>query len=474
MGMTAWRVLGDVAQLPAWNEALAKLGDRYVAVENRDADKQTEAHLEEAKLLLRGFARHVAIEVDNPDLFHKIEAIHQNFKGGEDWSTRWWKVPLKAVIDELCASHAEIPGAEHHLEVFEGATTVEYLRTAFQTKGIATDPDPYETAGLNKKRLEEVLLSAHDLHRAWVKFKASAPMVSEPPALPAELDPVAYLHHWTDTELLERVLRIIGDEEFIKACDDCTSFDAIRQLLELTPESIQARRQDRLRREQEEARRQRTFDVAGDSFEVGTESYGDLFGRLKSLADPEGPPANKDKFTLLTQAGPSGGSSGQGGRKIVKTSHLRSPAELRELVGVVGEMHAYRFLRAKFGNDIVTQDAWVSEIRLEVLPLMKGEPDNTSDSHGFDFQFRYRRKKWYVEVKATIGDDPQFDLRVSEINAATNLARGGGRWRILRVRNALSDQPEFDWLPNPFEEKYKGFFRLHRDGMKVSYTRKKT
>ena len=474
MGEAAWHALGDVAELPAWNKALAVLGDQYTVVKNNDVEEQMDAHLKDAALLLRGLARHIAIEVDDPSLFHKIEAIHQNFKGDKDWSTRWWEVPFKAVIDKLCASYAEILGAEYHLEVFEGATTVDDLRTAFQTKGIMTDPDPYETAGLNKKRLEEVLLSAHDLHRAWVESKDSAPMVFDPPVLPDELDPVAYLHRWTDTELLERALRIIGDEEFLKACDDCTSLDAIRQRLELTPESIQARRQDRLRREQEEARRQRTFDVAGDSFEIGTESYGDLFDRLNSLADPEGPPANKDKFTPLTQAGPSGGSSGQGGRKTVKTSHLRSSAELRELVGVVGEIHAYRFLRAKFGNDIVTQDAWVSEIRQEVLPLMKGEPDNTSDSHGFDFQFRYRHKKWHVEVKATKGHDPQFDLGISEINAATHLARRGERWRILRIRNALSDQPEFDWLPNPFEEKYKEFFRLHRGGMAVSYTPKKT
>ncbi len=474
MGMTVWRVLGDVAQLPAWNEALAKLGDRYVAVENHDADKQTEAHLKEAKLLLRGFARHVAIEENNPDLFHKIEAIHQNFKGGEDWSTRWWDVPFKVVIDKLYTDYSEISCAALHLEVFEGATTVDDLHTAFQKKSLMTDPDPYETAGMNKKRLEEVLLSAHDLHRAWVEFKASDPMVSEPPALPTELDPGAYLHHWTDTELLERALRIIGDEEFIKACDDCTSLDAIRQRLELTPESIQVRRQDRLRREQEEARRRRTFDVADDSFEVGTESYGDLFERLKSLADPEGPPANKDKFTPLTQAGPSGGSSGGGGRKASKTSHLRSPAELRELVGIVGEMHAYRFLRAKFGNNVVTWDTWVSEIRLKVRSLVKGEPDNTSDSHGFDFQFSYHGKKWHVEVKATTRDDPQFDLGVSEINAATDLARRGGRWRILRVRNALSEQPEFDWLPNPFEEGFRKYFHLHRGGMMVSYRRKKT
>ena len=137
-------------------------------------------------------------------------------------------------------------------------------------------------------------------------------------------------------------------------------------------------------------------------------------------------------------------------------------------------MHAYRYLRAEFGNDVVTRDAWVSEIRLRVLPPVQGEPDDTSDSHGFDFQFSHRRRKLHVEVKATTGDDPQFELGISEIKAANRFARArGGRWRILRVRNVLSDRPEFDWLPNPFEDGFRKHFRLHRGGMMVSYTRRK-
>ena len=97
-----------------------------------------------------------------------------------------------------------------------------------------------------------------------------------------------------------------------------------------------------------------------------------------------------------------------------------------------------------------------------------------SDAHGFDFQFRYHRKRWHVEVKATTGDDPQFELGISEIETANRLARTrGGLWRILRIRNALSNKPEFDWLPNPFEGDFRKHFRLHGGGMIMSYARKK-
>ena len=475
MGEAAWRTLGDVAQLPSWNEALTVLGDRYVVVENRDVDEQTAAHLEAAALLLRGFARYVAVETGNPSLFHEMEAVRQSFKSDEDWSKRWWEVPFEAVIDALCSHYRGIPGADHSLDVLESAGTVDDLRVSLQRRGIRTDPDPYETARLNKNGLEEAVLGVHDLRRAWVELEALDPIAPEPSETPADLDPVAYLHRWSDAELLERALRIIDDAEFISACAGCVSLHEVRERLGLNPEDIDARRRERLRRKQEAARQRRTFDVAGAPFEVGgTPSYRELFDRLDSLAEPDGPRASKDRFTPLAEAGPSGRRLGRGGGNGGKTSHLRPSADFRELVGIVGEIQAYRFLRADFGGD-VTLEAWVSEIRLKVQPLVPGEKDDTSDGHGFDFRFRYNRKTWCVEVKATSGDDTQFDLGSTEIDAAARLARKRGwRWRILRIRSALSERPEFDWLPNPFEKGLRKHFRLDRGGMRVSYTRKST
>ncbi len=142
----------------------------------------------------------------------------------------------------------------------------------------------------------------------------------------------------------------------------------------------------------------------------------------------------------------------------------------------MGEMHAYRYLRKEFGGRAVQARAWVSETRLKVLPLVEGEPDGTSDGHGFDFRFSHEGIGWRVEVKATRGDEPSFDLGLSEIQSATDIARRRSdrlRWRILRVRNVLSQYPEFDWLPNPFEDGFRNRFRLDQGGMLVSYVRRR-
>lgn len=464
--------LGEVAELPAWNAALAKLGDRYETVENRSVSEQTKDHLEEAKALLRGLARHVAAETDDPDLFRRIEDVTGGYRGDADWATQWWDVPFHAVLNALRERYAEIHGFESHLKGLEDAETVDDLRDGLQRRGVEIFPDPYETAASNMKRLEDTLAGVHDLHRAWIELRTSKETRPESPDIPDAPYAAAYLRRWSDVELLGTALAIIDDEEFTDACADCSTLDAIRQRLDLDPKAVAARREERCRREQEAERKRRTFTVAAAPFEVGGGSYIELFNRLENLPVPEGPRASRDEFTPLSKArasdGNRGGKSGRG-----NSSSMPPPsADCRELAGVVGEIHAYHYLRNEFGKEAVTRDAWVSEIRRKVLSPVDGEPDNVSDGHGFDFEFTHRRKKWQVEVKATTGDDSQFELGISQIKAANRLARKrGGRWRILRIRRALSVRPEFDWLPNPFEDRFKERYRLHRGGMRVSYSR---
>ena len=153
-----------------------------------------------------------------------------------------------------------------------------------------------------------------------------------------------------------------------------------------------------------------------------------------------------------------------------RTSHRYSSPHLPVLVGIVGEMHAYRYLRSQFGSGVVTPAAWVSENGLKVLPQAGGEKRDASDRHGFDFRFASDGITWHFEVKATTEDDTSFSLPPSEIRAATRLANSRrDHWRILRIRSALSDTPEIDLLPNPFEMGFSDLFRLSSGGMTVRY-----
>ena len=280
-------------------------------------------------------------------------------------------------------------------------------------------------------------------------------------------DASAYLCDWSDEELLQRATLAVADDDFRDAVGGCASIDEMLDTLGLTREDVEEAERSYDEQAAEDKRKDRTVEVAGEPFEIGGPvSYRELFARLRKLPDlprqVEGigsPPPELDGDGA-TRPGVSGES--ELSRRGPKTGHGHGPPDLRELVGIVGEMHAFRFLRDKFGID---ESAWVSESRTKVVRLLDGEEDVASDSLGYDFRFTRDRVTWCVEVKATNGDGTGFGLPTSELGAATRIARRRNeRWRILRVTKALARKPECYWLPNPFEPGPGERLRLRREG----------
>ncbi len=507
MGFGAWNLLGEVVALPKWNAALQELGGEYREVTNGRAGEQVVGSLKEAGWLLRAFARHVAMagpavsEEDQAALYSGVEAVRKELReeasAGADgsepcaaWSRCWWEVPFGAVLEVLgarldgaSARPEGSPGIEavrRHLDVFEGVGTIAEFRDALVTRGVEVEHDPREVARDNVDRLARVWRSVRELHLAWLLGRglgegvaAGADSVKDaPPAPGAE----SYLNRWSEGDLLHRVVDGIEDEEFRKACTECETVDAVRDTLGISREDLdRARKEVRKtarRKGNRTRRRQQTVQVGGRTFEIGgTETYGDLFKHIEGLPEPGGAraPAKLPRRKGLVP-GPTGEPRGEITRTGDKTGHLHDNPHLPELIGIVGEMHALRFLRSEFGAKAVDDRAWVSELRTKVLPLLEGEEDVTSDSLGYDFRFVHDGTTWCIEVKATTEDSTSFCLTAGEMAAARRIAaRKDERWRILRVRRAFNEQPESDWLPNPFEPGAGELLRLGEGGVKVKY-----
>ena len=469
MGREAFRRLGEDAQLPAWNNALAELGDRYAKVKNDDAADQAQRHIDEAAPYLRALARHLAIETREPDLFRKLEGVNENFEAPSDWSALWWEVPFKAVLGEVRNTYAdEVAVDSGPVDALDDVTTVAVLREALAQRGIAVDVDPYETFRQNESRLAKEIHRVRDLHRAWLEVLGADPLPPRDRASgPPQMDSSAYLRDWSEAEIFGQALETVDDAAFRKKCDGCSTVNEVRVKLGVTPEVVEQARRKRLESQRHAERANRTFSIAGKPFEVdGPESYGDLLAHLDTLPELRGPSVKSDESTRLVNPRPGPAPSPRPNPLSPgRTSYLYSSPHLPVQVGIVGEMHAYRYLRFQFGNEVVTPAAWVSENGLKVLPPAEGEKRDASDSHGFDFRFRNDGILWHFEVKATTGDDTSFSLPPSEIRAATSLANGCGIcWRILRIRHAFSDTPQIDLLPNPFEAGSSDLFRISSSG----------
>ncbi len=491
MGLRAWDVLRDAAELPRWNAALQALGGEYAPVKNARAKCQAQQYLEEAAPSLRALARQVAMAADGPvgeqtQLFVKMNNVHEHIEADadwprlcEEWSSRWWNVPLSVVLGAMRPRYERIPAVKAHVDAFTDIETIDELKSVLATRGVTLEPDPLEVAGSNRRRLDVAVRKVWAIYRVWLKTRG-VDLSQHREAPERRLDASMYLRKWTETELLQGATRMIVDREFLRAITGCVSIDEMRVNLDISTEDVErtTNRDGRGTR-----KKHRTFEIAGKDFEVGgVETYGELYDRLnEELEEPSGPRADLDEFPGLV-VGPSprrrrGDSKSSNGSELErsggKTAQLHPSPFAPELVGIVGEIQAFRFLRSKFDN--ITADAWVSEFRAKVLPLPEGEKDKTSDSLGYDFRFIHDATTWCVEVKATTEDGTRFDLSPGEVAAASRIApRKDERWRILRVRRALSVRPEFDWLPNPFEPDATPLLQMRQGGMTVAYTLSKS
>jgi len=474
MGYRTWQTLGDASELKEWNAALAALGSEYKPVSNTQAEAQAKRCLYESARLLRSFARHVAT-ADNGDtiedqgrLFSRLTKVFESLEKDPEWSLScdqwardWWEVPFDQVLAVLRAGYEAIPEARRHLDVFEGVTSINEFRSALEMRGVALGPDPVEVARGNQYRLDKAVRGVRRLYECWLENEG-AEATSNAKAPEVRLDDSMYLRDWPEDDLFGRAKQAVDDRDFNAAVTGCTTIEAMRKRLGIRCNDTGNQR--------EKAPMTRVVAGAPEPVDSTDENYRDIFERLKKLPEPP----KQGSRIVPPSPGPDGGggkssSDGECGRRGPKTAHLYGSPHLPEFVGIIGEMQAFRFLKERFDIGV---SAWVSEFRNRIVPLLDNEKDETSDSHGYDFRFEHDGKTWCVEVKATTGDGTSFELPSSELNAASRIApRKNERWRVLRVRQALSERPECDWLPNPFQPGAGERLRLLQGGVTVQYER---
>lgn len=100
--------------------------------------------------------------------------------------------------------------------------------------------------------------------------------------------------------------------------------------------------------------------------------------------------------------------------------------------------------------------------------------NDVDDGLGCDFAFTSGKRTYYVEVKATAGDDESFRLGVSEIALARQMAprraSRNKRYVFVHVKRALSATPELVVLPNPYAEKSAKLFTVEEADARVRYS----
>ncbi|MBA69762.1 MAG: hypothetical protein CML30_12895 [Rhizobiales bacterium] len=234
---------------------------------------------------------------------------------------------------------------------------------------------------------------------------------------------------------------------------------------DLSTESVRAREanEERKRETRSVPFNGRIIDPIGaDLFQISEELgrtlsakvLGRSLGTMTDLAEPNGSLTSKPK---------------EAGNRSPKGSRPRVPEEKTELIGRLGEVTIYHWLRKILPNQDIDA-AWRSE-NGELITGRKGR-----DGLGYDFEVSYRNQIWQIEVKASLDDPQSFEMGETEVAAARAAARprSGVQYKIAYVSYVSEPaRAMIEMLPNPMSEDGARVLELRGEGIRYGFRRSK-
>jgi hypothetical protein len=359
------------------------------------------------------------------------------------------------------------------------AQTPEELKIRLRGVGVDTELDPVRTGRDNREKLIGALGRLENIRLAWALQTTSAwesRRDEELQSLADRVEESAYFRVWSEVDVWALVQKIPPDqrqESFWSAVSIADGLDSLVIVLALESDAIN-RASKQLEALRESAlRKKRVEDVCGKPFDNTDGNLSSLWSHICANA-PQESVVSLSEFDI-TKPIPLDDVKGSKSAKRMneeafKRESNRSRSKSTEgLIGLCGEIHAFRMLQAKYGSPVVTASAWKSSYSAWVF-----KDNRIFDDCGCDFVVSVEGRTFYIEVKSSEGEQDRFTMGSSEISLAKNLSRKSRKKQretfvVLRVLNALTASPVFQILPNPYDAKYQGKFDIEDADARIRF-----
>lgn len=476
VGRELFARLGLTAELHNWNQTLLNLGEPYLVVRNREVQDQFATHLIAIRTCVYSILRNLACSKNQPQLYIILRDEFDQLRAPEEVEWQVWEVSFPmamGLVNEFLTRHMV---DEPERRAVKYARDANDLIDKLTQLGLDPKIDPAElftkNLALCQKALETVLKVGLVLaeRQDVVRLSWTEPMTPKIEQLKQEfLSGTGYLQPITEKLAISHVLRLIPKDTI---GSDIRAKAVLVERIEDLPTALGLKLDDLhdadtviSRAQEEDRRRRRQVDVCGEKFDADESNLENLLSHISERVPIEavsgldlGCPADLKKMLHRKPEGARGG--GSGGRQLERLSETE-----RNVIGLAGEIHVWRALKQKFGDD-VTAASWVSENRKYVFTDKPG-----NDSLGYDFDVTTDGTTYRIEVKATHGDSPEFELGPSQIRCAARIgSRRKERYLIVHVTRALSTNPQLVILPNPYDPRYADRFRFYdTSALSVAY-----
>lgn len=474
VGYKAWEILGNRAQLDQWNKVLSQSSESLVS--NDQANAQFQEHMDSCRTIMRSIIRHTIRKHPESRGFKDFEAELSSLECPREYAENYWVVAFPEVMNEVRNILVEWDTDSDVIALVESAASVEELRDQLDELGLEPDLDPIEIHADNRKKLFRVLEGIQKSALAWcIRENADVGMWGQDndifeTQLADDFAKTAFVDVWNEAmcfKLVGKLNQSQVHEGFWTALGMSSTVNELMDRLGISDAEI-AKARDRLEeRKQKQELQKKTVKVCGMDFVNSDENLINLWDHiLGAIEDDSVATADLTDLEELKEQGASKKRK-KGNKKPTnkKKPKGRMSQAMKDLVGLAGEIHAFRALQKFYGVETVGPSSWISENSRHKYP-----ENTTDDGYGCDFVIHKNGKTHYVEVKATQAEDEAFELGSSEVELAIDSAnRRKKEFVILHVLDALSDSPQFRLLPNPYDRKYRDKYKFEEAGLRVRY-----
>jgi len=471
-GQAVYRELGGKGELSRWNNVLSKLGESLI--KNESVDNEFADHLLAAKIALRSVIGSTMSGTMVDGFLFLDKQLFNELKCPNSYAEKYWEIDFSLAMDVVVGKLSEWNVNRALLEAVRESKSVDELCVKLNEQGLELDVDPIEIQANNQKEFTRVLTYIQKVIIAWClkngidtkrwEFFPTDMWKKLPNNYFAR---EAYSRRWDTLFCIKRIRELnisSADQEVSCALDTSAELTDFRTKLGVLESEINNVTAELEKKKEVLAQQKKTVDVCGKEFINDDSNLGDLFDHLTEQIEDNVLPNLSIRKTEVLQDIPSRKPRVPKKRAVGGKQIKRPTQAMKNLVGLAGEIHAYRVLKKKFGN-FFGPSCWVSENSRYKFP-----ENSRDDGRGCDFEIRYNNKTYYFEVKASQGDDETFELGSSEVRLAINASKGRTkRYFILHILNALSDAPDFFLLPNPYDNKNAGKYRFEGTGFRLRY-----
>jgi hypothetical protein len=476
LGLKLFEKIGKEFQLDRWNQVLLRLGESLV--KNEDAIEQFNSHLTSSRSPLRAILRRIVR--DNPDigLFNNLEDQLEAISCPEEYWEKYWSVEYSSAMQVIKPLFVSLKASPEELDAITKAKSVYDLISSLEKLKLEPTIDPLEIYVQNRESCLKILQTVQQAAIIWCLGNGfeTGSWEKESEGLLEwvndSLEKEGSIYIWNDEKCFSALKALPRNDQhatFWEKFDASLNFNYFLNALSISAVELEKAKEKLLQHKAKIQEQKRMVPVCGRDFDSADDNMQQLWNHIVSEIDENNlPEISFDGLADLKEISPRKPRDGNGrSKERQRKPSTRMPQAKKNLIGLAGEIHAYRVLLKTYGPGIVNPNCWISENSLRKFPQNK-----VNDNYGCDFEVHYRGKTYYIEVKATEGDEESFELGLSEIRRALEMAnKRSAKFLILRIIKALSTEPEFQFLPNPYDKQYQRSYDIQNAGLRIRYSK---